>query len=284
MLQKMIILLVKTIPFLVQQNVGLVTDTLLLNLFLNLFLYSHSKSITEELHILFSGDESVFFQIHKPSLVPQTDFPQPQFPSSPTTMLTYPVAVTALIAASATAAVPRSTKQEFISTMRKFNLDPTIMADVAPSSRSLTKRIKEEAIMVPPGRELDSSSNQYSNQRSSNNYYYGHGTDDFLAYNSTSTMKTSGVSMLPSILCPTRAALLSNNSTLKRPPRKIPHPPSGCSTWPFFACAHHRLVITKTGNKTKRTESKTKQSTVPTAVDAHPTTQLSLLMPASTWD
>jgi len=96
-------------------------------------------------------------------------------------MLTYPIAVTAFIAGSTTAAVPRSTKQEFINTMRKFNVDPKIMAEVAKSSRSLTKRIKEEAIMVPPGRELEYSSN--SNQRASNNYNYGHAVDDYLAYN-----------------------------------------------------------------------------------------------------
>ena len=69
-------------------------------------------------------------------------------------MLTYHLALTALLTGSATA-VPRSTRQDFIREMRqRKNLDPKIMADAAKSS-ALRKSIMDEATFVPPGRKLE---------------------------------------------------------------------------------------------------------------------------------
>jgi hypothetical protein len=94
-------------------------------------------------------------------------------------MLTYPLALTALLTGSATT-VSRSTKQEFIRAMRKQKtLDPQLMADAVKSS-SLRKTIMDEAIVVPPGRKLE-----YSNANN-NNYYsknYVQGTDDVYGFN-----------------------------------------------------------------------------------------------------
>ena len=100
-------------------------------------------------------------------------------------MLTYPLALTALLAGSATA-VSRSTKQEFIRAMRKHNLDPKIMADAAKSS-ALKKSIMDEAIMVPAGRKLeDAATSYYSNNNNQNvnyNQNYVQGTDDAYSFN-----------------------------------------------------------------------------------------------------
>ncbi len=106
-------------------------------------------------------------------------------------MLTYPLALTTLLAGSAAAAVSRSTKQEFIRAMRKHkNLDPKILADSAKSS-SLQKSIMDEAVMIPPGRKLEDAAeyqgnyNNNANQNQNGNYYnknYIQGTDD--AYSS----------------------------------------------------------------------------------------------------
>lgn len=109
-------------------------------------------------------------------------------------MLAYPLALTALLAGSATA-VSRTTKQEFIRTMSsQKNLDRKLMADVAKTSRSLTKSIKQNAIMVPPGRKLEDAANanqnqynqnQYNQQQNQNQKYYSanymSGTDDAFA-------------------------------------------------------------------------------------------------------
>lgn len=94
-------------------------------------------------------------------------------------MITYPLALTALLAGSATA-IPRSTKQELLGLMRSQSLDPKVMADVAKTSSTLTKTIKEEAIMVPPGRKLEAAANG-NNQYYSQNYVQG--TDDMYAFN-----------------------------------------------------------------------------------------------------
>ena len=101
-------------------------------------------------------------------------------------MITYALALTALLTGSATA-VSRSTKQEFIRAMRKHNLDPKIMADAAKSS-ALKKSIMDEAIMVPPGRKLEDAANgnnQYANnnQYAAKNYYQNQATDDMYAFN-----------------------------------------------------------------------------------------------------
>jgi hypothetical protein len=109
-------------------------------------------------------------------------------------MLTYPLALTALLAGSATA-VPRSTRQEFIREMRqRKNLDPKIMADAAKSS-ALRKSIMDEATFVPPGRKLedaaagadaDANANQAQAQNQNNQYYnknYVQGTDDAYGFN-----------------------------------------------------------------------------------------------------
>jgi hypothetical protein len=82
-------------------------------------------------------------------------------------MLTYPLAITAILAGSATA-IPRSTKQQLIGFMRSRSLDPKIIADAAKTSRTLTQTIKDEAIVVPPGRKLAS---------------YVQGTDDAYGFN-----------------------------------------------------------------------------------------------------
>jgi len=99
-------------------------------------------------------------------------------------MLTYPLALTTLLAGSTAAAVSRSTKQEFIRAMRKHKtLDPKIMADAAKSS-ALKKSIMDEAIMVPPGRKLEDAAayqGSYNNANQNANYYnenYVQGTDD----------------------------------------------------------------------------------------------------------
>mmetsp|Transcript_24346 Transcript_24346/g.48560 ORF Transcript_24346/g.48560 Transcript_24346/m.48560 type:complete len:568 (+) Transcript_24346:178-1881(+) len=101
-------------------------------------------------------------------------------------MLTYPLALTALLAGSATA-VSRSTKQEFIRAMRKHNLDPMIMADAAKSS-ALKKSIMDEAIMVPAGRKLEDAAAGYYSSNSNNqnvnyNQNYVQGTDDAYSFN-----------------------------------------------------------------------------------------------------
>ncbi len=102
-------------------------------------------------------------------------------------MLAYPLALTGLLASSATA-VPRSTRQEFIRAMRQQNnLDPKILANAAKSS-ALRKTILDEATFVPRGRKLDEveagaedNANQNQNQNQNNQYYsqnYIEGTDD----------------------------------------------------------------------------------------------------------
>ena len=95
-------------------------------------------------------------------------------------LTTYPLALTALLAGSATAA-SRSTKQEFIRAMRSRSLDPKIMADTAKSS-ALRKSIMDEATFVPPGRKLDgSNANQANYNQNQNTYYsqnYVQGNDD----------------------------------------------------------------------------------------------------------
>ena len=111
-------------------------------------------------------------------------------------MLTYHLALTALLTGSATA-VPRSTRQDFIREMRqRKNLDPKIMADAAKSS-ALRKSIMDEATFVPPGRKLedaaagadaDANANQAQaqNQNQNNQYYnknYVQGTDDAYGFN-----------------------------------------------------------------------------------------------------
>lgn len=107
-------------------------------------------------------------------------------------MLAYPLALTALLAGSATA-VSRTTKQEFIRKMSsQKNLDRKLMADAAKTSRSLTKSIKQKAIMVPPGRKLEDAANANQNNQNQDNqqqnqnqkYYsanYMSGTDDAFA-------------------------------------------------------------------------------------------------------
>ena len=96
-------------------------------------------------------------------------------------MITYPLALTALLTGSATA-VSRSTKQEFIRAMRKHNLDPKIMADAAKSS-ALKKSIMDEAIMVPAGRKLEEAANgYYNNQNSNQNDSQNYGTDDLYSF------------------------------------------------------------------------------------------------------
>mmetsp|Transcript_27028 Transcript_27028/g.38676 ORF Transcript_27028/g.38676 Transcript_27028/m.38676 type:complete len:567 (+) Transcript_27028:56-1756(+) len=93
-------------------------------------------------------------------------------------MLTYPLALTALLTGSA-AALPRSTKQELIGVMRRQNLDPKIMANAAKSSSTITKTIQEQAIMVPAGRKLEDAANgNYNNQNVNYNQNYVQGTDD----------------------------------------------------------------------------------------------------------
>ena len=92
-------------------------------------------------------------------------------------MLTYPLALTALLAGSATA-IPRSTKQELIGFMRSRSLDPKIMADSAKSSRSLSQKIKDHAIMVPPGRSLDQAASSNNNKYQYYSQSYIQGTDD----------------------------------------------------------------------------------------------------------
>ena len=101
-------------------------------------------------------------------------------------MLTYPLALTALLAGSATA-IPRSTKQELIGVMRTRSLDPKIMADAAKTSSTLTQSIKEQAIRVPAGRKLeDAATSYYSNNNNQNvnyNQNYVQGTDDAYSFN-----------------------------------------------------------------------------------------------------
>ncbi len=95
-------------------------------------------------------------------------------------MLTYPVALTALLAGSASAS--RSTKQEFIRAMRKHNLDPKIMADASKSS-ALKKSIMDEAVVVPAGRKLEDAANGYYNNQNANyNQNYVQGTDDVYSF------------------------------------------------------------------------------------------------------
>eukprot|EP00984_Skeletonema_dohrnii_P012943 scaffold5303_cov97-Skeletonema_dohrnii-CCMP3373.AAC.5 len=106
-------------------------------------------------------------------------------------MLAYPLALTALLAGSA-AAVPRSTRQEFIRAMRQQkNLDPKILSNAAKSS-ALRKTILEEATFIPPGRKLDeveadAESNANQNQNQNQQYYYSQnyiqGTDDAYSFN-----------------------------------------------------------------------------------------------------
>lgn len=76
--------------------------------------------------------------------------------------------------------------------MRKENLDKKILASVAKSSASLTKTIRENAIVVPPGRKLEDGANQANQNQayySKNNYNYIYnqqyfeGTDDYSAWN-----------------------------------------------------------------------------------------------------
>eukprot|EP00985_Skeletonema_marinoi_P019209 scaffold10932_cov136-Skeletonema_marinoi.AAC.2 len=95
-------------------------------------------------------------------------------------MLTYPLALTALLAGSATA-IPRSTKQELIGVMRTRSLDPKIMADAAKTSSTLTQSIKEQAIRVPAGRKLEDAAADYNNYQYSQNYVQG--TDDAYSFN-----------------------------------------------------------------------------------------------------
>ncbi|KAL7458603.1 hypothetical protein ACHAWC_010196 [Mediolabrus comicus] len=99
-------------------------------------------------------------------------------------MLTYPLALTALIGSAA--AAPRATKKELIRSIRKENLDPKILASVAKSSASLTKTITENAIVVPPGRKLENAANNnaYANNKNYN-YVYNqqYGTDDYGSWN-----------------------------------------------------------------------------------------------------
>ncbi len=100
-------------------------------------------------------------------------------------MLTYPLALTALLTGSAKA-VSRSSKQEFIRAMRKHNLDPKIMADASKSS-ALKKSIMDEAIVVPSGRKLEDAANGYYNNQNNNqnvNYSsnYIQGTDDAYSF------------------------------------------------------------------------------------------------------
>ena len=107
-------------------------------------------------------------------------------------MLLYPLALTAILAGSATA-VPRSTRQEFIRSMQKQNLDPKILANAAKSS-ALRKAILDEATYVPPGRKLDeveadADDNENANANAYNNnkaqYYsqnYIQGTDDAYSF------------------------------------------------------------------------------------------------------
>jgi len=99
-------------------------------------------------------------------------------------MLTYPLALTALVAGSA-AAAPRSLKKELIGVMRSRSLDPKIMANAAKTSRTLTQSIKEKAIMVPPGRKLEDAA--ADNNNNNQDYYYSQnyvqGTDDAYGFN-----------------------------------------------------------------------------------------------------
>lgn len=100
-------------------------------------------------------------------------------------MLTYPLALTALIGSAA--AAHRATKKELIRSMRKEKLDPKMLASVAKSSASLTKTITENAIVVPPGRKLEDQANQKQAYNKNYNYVYQQnydydGTDDFSAY------------------------------------------------------------------------------------------------------
>jgi len=100
-------------------------------------------------------------------------------------MLTYHLAITAIIAGSATA-IPRSTKQQLIGFMRSRSLDPQIMADAAKTSRTITESIKDHAIMVPPGRKLADAAAGYYNNNQNNQYYnknYVQGTDDIYGFN-----------------------------------------------------------------------------------------------------
>ena len=107
-------------------------------------------------------------------------------------MLTYPLALTALIGSAA--ADPLAKRRELIRSMRKENLDKKILASVAKSSASLTKTIRENAIVVPPGRKLEDADNQANQNQaySKNNYNYIYnqqyqdyfdGTDDYSAWN-----------------------------------------------------------------------------------------------------
>ena len=106
-------------------------------------------------------------------------------------MLAYPLALTALLAGSA-AAVPRSTRQEFIRAMRQQkNLDPKILSNAAKSS-ALRKTILEEATFVPPERKLDEAeaeadAESNANQNQNQQYYYSQnyiqGTDDAYSFN-----------------------------------------------------------------------------------------------------
>ncbi len=100
-------------------------------------------------------------------------------------MLTYPLALTALLAGSATA-VPRATRQEFIRAMQKQkNLDPQIMANAAKSS-ALRKTIMDEATFVPPERKLEGEADANQNQNQNAQYYsqnYIQGTDDAYGFN-----------------------------------------------------------------------------------------------------
>ena len=102
-------------------------------------------------------------------------------------MLTYPLALTALLAGSATAS-PRTTKQELIGFMRSRSLDKEILARSAKTSRTLTQRIKEKAVMVPAGRKLDEAAAEYNDNGNNNqNVYYSEnyiqGTDDAYSFN-----------------------------------------------------------------------------------------------------
>ena len=107
----------------------------------------------------------------------------------PTTMMIYTLALTALLTGKATA-VSRSTKQEFIRSMRKIKttLNPKILADAAKSNE-FNKRIMDEAIQLPPGRNLEEEASAYqsNNNGDQNNvsYYstnYVQGTDDAYSF------------------------------------------------------------------------------------------------------
>ena len=71
--------------------------------------------------------------------------------------------------------------------MKSRSLDPKIMASAAKTSRSITKSITEEAIIVPAGRKLEeAAANYYNNGNQDNAAYYNQnyvqGTDDFYSF------------------------------------------------------------------------------------------------------